>query len=359
VAKIAKETRAEALQPNPVEFQARVVKNGDEVRVGAYVLEVLATPGHTEESISLKTGAILFSGDALMIGGAGRTDFQNGSPETLWESFESKLRKLPVETVVYPAHDYKGRTHTTIGDELQANGLFRSTDRAAFIERLKNNKQPEPANMRSNLAANRSGGLAPKTSVDARELQARIASGERIALVDVRSEAEFAAARIKGAQNFPLEKIGAAAQSIAPRQPVVLLCATGLRSMMAIGAFAGRGNVASLVGGMAAWRGAGLPLDGAGGGVWPLERQVRLIAGAFVLISAILGLTVSPWFFGITLFFGAGLTFSGLSGWCGMALLLGKLPWNKRAMSAPAAGAAQAPEAGGGCGVSGGGCGVS
>jgi rhodanese-related sulfurtransferase len=284
VAKIAKETGAEAIQPNPVEFQARVVKDGDEVRIGAFVLRVLATPGHTEESISLKTGGILFSGDALMIGGAGRTDFQNGSPETLWDTFESKLRKLPAETVVYPGHDYKGRTHTTIGDELRA--------------------------------------------------------------------------RIKGAQNFPLERIGAAAQTIAPGQPVVLICATGLRSMMALGAFAGRGNVASLVGGMAAWRGAGLPLDGAGGGVWPLERQVRLIAGAFVLLGAILGLTLNPWFFAIPVFFGAGLTFSGITGWCGMALLLGKLPWNRRAMSAPAGGAAAEP-AGGGCGVSGGGCGVS
>ena len=66
----------------------------------------------------------MFTGDALLIGGAGRSDFQNGSPDSLFDSFENKLRKLPPATVVYPGHDYKGRTHSTIGDELRANALF-------------------------------------------------------------------------------------------------------------------------------------------------------------------------------------------------------------------------------------------
>jgi glyoxylase-like metal-dependent hydrolase (beta-lactamase superfamily II)/rhodanese-related sulfurtransferase len=357
VSRIAKETGAEAIQPNPVEFEARVVRDGDELKIGRWVMRVIATPGHTEESISLITGDVVFSGDALLIGGAGRTDFQNGSPETLFDTFEKKLRRLPAATVVYPGHDYKGRTHTTIGDELRANALFRNVDRSSFVERLKGGRQAEPANMRSNLMANRAGTIAAKTSLQAAELQARITSGERLALIDVRSPAEFAGSRLRGSRNYPLERIADAAREVPASQPVVLICATGLRSMMATGAFAGRGNVATLTGGLASWRGAGLPLEGAGGGVWALERQVRLVAGVFVLAGCILGFAVHPGFFAVPVFFGAGLTFAALTGTCGMGMLLAKLPFNRRAMSAPAE--ADAPLGGSCAAGGGGGCAVS
>jgi glyoxylase-like metal-dependent hydrolase (beta-lactamase superfamily II) len=352
VARIAAETGAQAIVSSAVAFPARVVKDGDEVKVGGYVLKVATTPGHTEESISLKVGDVVFTGDALLIGGAGRTDFQNGSPETLFETFEAKLRKLPSSTVVYPGHDYRGRTHTTIGDELRANRLFAEKERAAFIARLTASHQPEPANMRFVLAANRAGVQGGTALLDAHGLKARLDAGERMHLIDVRSPAEFAGSRMAGARNIPLERVAAEAALLDRALPVVLMCEAGVRSTMALPAFAGRPNVATLTGGMSAWRKAGFPTEGSAGGVWPLERQVRLVAGAFVFLGAVLGLTVNPWFFSIPLFFGAGLAFSGLTGTCGMGLMLAKLPWNQRAVSASAnAGAG----AGGSCAVGGGG----
>jgi glyoxylase-like metal-dependent hydrolase (beta-lactamase superfamily II) len=351
VARLAAETGAEAIVSSDVAFAARVVREGDEVKVGNFTLRVIATPGHTSESVSLQVDAAVFTGDALLIGGAGRTDFQNGSPETLWNTFEKKLRGMDPGTVVYPAHDYRGRTHTTIGDELRANRLFAQTDRSAFIARLSQGRQPEPANMRLVLAANRAGTSAEASAIDPRSLRARIEAGEALNLIDVRSPAEFAGSRMRGARNVPLEQIGAAAPTIPAGEPVVLICESGTRATIAGAAFAGRPNVMVLTGGMGAWRKAGFGTEGSGGGIWSLERQVRLVAGTFVLLGAILGLTAHPWFFAIPVFFGAGLTFSGLTGWCGMAHVLAKLPWNRRAMAAPA----QEPSAGGSCAADGGG----
>jgi hypothetical protein len=92
---------------------------------------------------------------------------------------------------------------------------------------------------------------------------------------------------------------------------------------------AGFARVANLAGGIDAWRASGLPLDRLETNVWSLERQVRAIAGSLVVITAVLGLTVSRWFFAGTIFVGAGLTFAGISNICLMATLLGKMPWNK------------------------------
>src|SRR5436190_3991882 len=135
VARLAAETGAQAIVPAEVTFPARQVRDGDRIDAGAFGFQVMATPGHTSDSITLRTADVVFTGDALLIGGAGRTDFQNGSPETLFESFETRLRALPPATVVYPGHDYKGRTHSTIGDELRANALFGNRDRATFVAR--------------------------------------------------------------------------------------------------------------------------------------------------------------------------------------------------------------------------------
>lgn len=111
-----------ALAPSPLKDMAVV---GEEViALGSEAVTILATPGHTNESISIRTSDAVFTGDALLIGGTGRTDFQLGDSEALYTSLHAVFGVLPDSMVVYPAHDYKGRTHSTIGEERLHNPRF-------------------------------------------------------------------------------------------------------------------------------------------------------------------------------------------------------------------------------------------
>jgi glyoxylase-like metal-dependent hydrolase (beta-lactamase superfamily II) len=111
-----------ALAPSPHKDMS--VLGGEELELGESRLTVLATPGHTNESISLYNGTDVFTGDALLIGGTGRTDFQVGDSETLYHTLHNVLGTLPTETIVRPGHDYKGRNNATLGDEVHTNPRF-------------------------------------------------------------------------------------------------------------------------------------------------------------------------------------------------------------------------------------------
>jgi rhodanese-related sulfurtransferase len=150
-------------------------------------------------------------------------------------------------------------------------------------------------------------------------------------LIDVREYPEFAAGAIAKSRLVPLSTLKRAAENWDRGGEYIFVCTVGQRSMTAAQqmAAAGFANVANLAGGIDAWRGAGLPLERLETKVWSLERQVRAIAGSLVVITAVLGLTVSRWFFAGTIFVGAGLAFAGISNICMMATLLGKMPWNK------------------------------
>lgn len=113
------------------------VGHGDRVKFGGLQLEVRATPGHTNGCLSYVFGRSVFTGDALLIRGCGRTDFQEGSAETLYESVHSQLFSLPDDTVVYPAHDYKGRMCSTIGEEKRLNPRL-SKSLSEFVEIMGN-----------------------------------------------------------------------------------------------------------------------------------------------------------------------------------------------------------------------------
>lgn len=97
------------------------LKDGDELHVGSLSLRVIATPGHTDSCLCFSIGDRVFTGDALLIGGCGRTDFQQGSAARLYESVTTRLFTLPPDTLVFPAHDYKGRTVSTIREEMALN----------------------------------------------------------------------------------------------------------------------------------------------------------------------------------------------------------------------------------------------
>ena len=139
------------------------VGEGDTIAFGSHTLEARTTPGHTDGCITyvLDGGTMAFTGDTLLIRGCGRTDFQSGDPHTLFHSIRDKIFSLPDETLLYPAHDYKGRTVTTVGEEKRLNprvGLERSEDE--FVEIMDNLKLAYPRRIDEALPANLACGLA-------------------------------------------------------------------------------------------------------------------------------------------------------------------------------------------------------
>jgi glyoxylase-like metal-dependent hydrolase (beta-lactamase superfamily II) len=130
---------------SPVVCEARRVGDGDRVLLGDVALRVLETPGHTPESLSFVTDDCVFTGDALLIGTCGRTDFQGGDAGALFDSVHGKLFTLPGELRVYPAHDYKGRTSSTIAAEREANARLTGRTREEFIALMGALGLPPPA----------------------------------------------------------------------------------------------------------------------------------------------------------------------------------------------------------------------
>ena len=169
-------------------------------------------------------------------------------------------------------------------------------------------------------------------SVD--EAESRLAG---LHMVDVRTPGEFASGHLPGAVNVPLERIGsslAELRSAAQRRPLLLVCASGARSEKGAALLASHGiTAASLTGGTRSWTAAGHRLEhppGAVRAVWGMERQVRFTAGALVLLGLALGLLVHPSFQLLSAAIAGGLVFSALTDTCGMAVVLGRLPFNRR-----------------------------
>ena len=129
------------------------LKDGDEIKFGSHTLHVLTTPGHTDSCLSFRVGNRVFSGDALFIRGTGRTDFQQGDAGRLYDSISNKLYTLPDDTLVYPGHDYRGNTMTTIGEEKQFNPRMKHS-RDRFIEKMAALDLPDPKKIMEAVPAN-------------------------------------------------------------------------------------------------------------------------------------------------------------------------------------------------------------
>lgn len=132
---------------------------GDVVRVGRLEVKVLETPGHTDDSLSFLVGDKLFTGDALLVRGTGRTDFQNGDPGQLYDAITQKLFTLPDATEVYPGHDYAGHAMTTVGEEKQHNPRLAGKTREDFITFMRNRQIPPPRKLDVAVPANRACGM--------------------------------------------------------------------------------------------------------------------------------------------------------------------------------------------------------
>ncbi|MGV3525237.1 MAG: MBL fold metallo-hydrolase [Candidatus Sericytochromatia bacterium] len=138
-----------------------LVKDGDRLTIGQIEIEVLATPGHTDGCVSYYTQGRVFTGDALLIHGCGRTDFQQGDPGKLYDSVTGKLFTLPPETQVYPAHNYVGLTVSSIAEETRFNPRLAHTSREAFIELMNSLNLPYPKKIMESVPANLNCGRIP------------------------------------------------------------------------------------------------------------------------------------------------------------------------------------------------------
>ncbi len=255
------------------------VDEGDRIPVGRAALAVLHTPGHTPDSICLVGDGFVLTGDTLLIGGTGRTDFAGGDPGAQYDAITGKLFALPDETVVYPGHDYRGRTSSTIGREKRENPRLAGVDRAGYVERMNDLGLPVPDRIQEVLQVNQSGfeaaevpfpplsevGTVPRCSP--RELAALLRSDPPPLVLDVREPEEFVGdlGHVEGALLVPMDALVARLPRLADRadRPVVVVCRAGARSASAAALLAAAGfrHVFNLEGGMVAWHAAGLPVQ--------------------------------------------------------------------------------------------------
>lgn len=158
---------------------------------------------------------------------------------------------------------------------------------------------------------------------------------ENITLLDVREHVEFAGGRVNGAKLVPLDEIEKRHQEIDHTHTVYVMCRSGRRSGEAQKRLRALGftNVVNVKGGFEDWKKENLPFERDENAPWSLERQVRFSAGLLILTGVLLSVFVHPYFVALAGFVGAGLTFAGATDWCGMGMLLAKMPWNKQQIS--------------------------
>jgi glyoxylase-like metal-dependent hydrolase (beta-lactamase superfamily II)/rhodanese-related sulfurtransferase len=249
------------------------IADGDRLTIEGLALDVMYTPGHTDDSYSFLMGDRVFTGDTLMIRGTGRTDFQNGDPRAQYESIFNRLLRLPDETLVYPAHDYKGDTVSTIGEEKRYNPRLQVSGAEEYVTlmnnlNLSNPKMMDvavPANMRQGLVqadiARRGWAVLPDAARD-------LVGGRDVVLVDLRERSEREKhGTIPSALHAPyadlLENIQPGGMihelATATGKRLLFYCAFGERSAMAVQAAqdAGLTTACHIHGGIDAWKKAG------------------------------------------------------------------------------------------------------
>jgi sulfur dioxygenase len=227
-------------------------------------VHVLATPGHTDDSLSFVIGDNVFTGDALLVRGTGRTDFQNGDPGALYDSITQVLFALPAETRVWPAHDYHGLPGSTIGEERRVNPRVAGKSRAEFIAIMNSLELPKPQHIDRAVPLNRACGTAllnqagPSAEVHDVDAKDVAALKGRVRVIDVRELDEWNGelGHLVGAELVPLAELELAQASWDKKQPVLLVCRSGRRSLDAARRLvqAGFEQVMNLRGGMTAYR---------------------------------------------------------------------------------------------------------
>ena len=257
--------------------------HGDRVAFGKYHLEVRATPGHTDGCLTFVLGdrRMVFTGDCLLIRGAGRCDFQQGNARALYRSITEQIFSLPDDCLVFPGHDYAGRTMSSVGEERAHNPRIGGhADERDFVGFMENLNLPHPKQLAVALPANlRSGrtedarALSPADWGPVRQNYAGILDidaewvAEHLAdvhVLDVRNHEELdePTGHIANAQLIPLGELKARLDEVPRDRPVISVCHAGMRSAQATDMLraAGFPRVANLRGGMLLWQQLGLPV---------------------------------------------------------------------------------------------------
>jgi len=252
------------------------IAEGDKLTIEGLALDVIYTPGHTDDSYSFRLSDRVFTGDTLLIRGTGRTDFQNGDPRAQYDSIFNKLLRLPEETLVFPAHDYKGETSSTIGEEKAFNPRLQVKSMDAYVELMNKLNLPNPkmmdvavpANMKVGFAqeaiAQRGWALAASAAVD-------LVGRPDVVLIDLREKSERERhGVIPGSLHAPYPDLAANVRrggmlhelASATGKRMLFYCAFGERSAMAVQAAqdAGIATACHIHGGIDAWKKAAGPL---------------------------------------------------------------------------------------------------
>jgi glyoxylase-like metal-dependent hydrolase (beta-lactamase superfamily II)/rhodanese-related sulfurtransferase len=248
--------------------------DGEMLAVGKLRIQILHTPGHTRDSMCLCVDGRVFTGDTLLIGATGRTDLPTGDPEALYDSLFNRLLRLDPTTKVHPAHEYKGRSHSSIEQELAANPRLQKRDRAAFVEMMRNLNLSMPTHVTEALRTNMSGGktvaqmlaeaaaVVPFMSLD--ELKSRVeARNDELLILDVRERDAYEQCHIPGAKLLPRGQLELRVNQELPdpTRRIVAYCELGRISTLAAATLRVMGyqRAVALDGGMQAWREAGYP----------------------------------------------------------------------------------------------------
>ncbi len=268
------------------------IQHGERIGFGRRHLQARATPGHTGGCLTyvLDDESLAFTGDALLIRGCGRTDFQGGSAAQLFVSVRGQILTLPAQCLLYPGHDYRGLTATSVAEESRFNprlgGDANAQDFAGYMDQLglphpKLIDMAVPANLRCGQPDSGSGGSSGYRGADPAwapltftfggiwqiEPLALLERLPQVQVVDVREAAEFdgALGHIQGARLMPLASLAQRCANLDANRPVVAVCRSGTRSGQAcvLLAKAGFAQVANLAGGMLRWRAQGHPALGA------------------------------------------------------------------------------------------------
>jgi len=264
----------------------RELKHGEHVSFGSRYLEVRETPGHTDGCLTfvLDDETIAFTGDTLLIRGCGRTDFQQGDPRTLYQSIQTQILALPAQTRLYPAHDYKGITMTTVAEEKQFNPrLGGQISEQDFVGYMNNLGLPHPKQIDIALPASLRCGKPESGDIDDEQprwapLSLTFAGVweidplwleehlDDVQIIDVREQDEFDGplGHIPNAISIPLGELAERTGEIDATRPVVTVCRAGARSTQATVLLKRNGlsDIANLNGGMLRWRDRGYPVVG-------------------------------------------------------------------------------------------------
>lgn len=252
------------------------VEDGHSLPLGPMRLRIIHTPGHTEDSIAIVIQDRVFTGDTLLIGGTGRSDLPSGDANKLYESLFGKLLTLAEETLVYPAHEYKGRDHSTIGDERRTNPRLAKAVRAEFIDMMEGLNLSAPTHLTEALRTNMSGGktvrqllaeaAAKVVFLSMDELDERLTRrGNDFAIVDVREREAFDAGHVAGAIHIPRGQLELRVNEMLPDPSIEILtiCEFGKISTLAAATLRELGfrRAVALDGGMSAWRSGKRPVE--------------------------------------------------------------------------------------------------